>query len=196
MKNLIAYLRYGHIVLYFTTTLNIRIGTVMKPNRTILALFAAVLTLPMAAVGQDEAASTDQAMDEIVVVSKKSMSELRRETYEAEEDFYATYNKLNDEKEYDVRCFYEKPTGSNIKNHVCRAQFVTKAFERHARRNRNNLSSVANQSADPILAEKTAKFQEKMEALIASNPDLQEAFARYNSARVQFFAKREDISNH
>lgn len=168
----------------------------MKLNRTILALFVAVLALPMAAVGQDEDASKEMANDGTVVVSQKSLSELRRDTYEAEEEFYAIYNKLNDEKEYDVRCRYEKSTGTNIKNHVCRAQFVTKAFERHARRNRNNLSSVANQDADPILAEKTARYQEKMETLIASNPELQEAFVRYNDARVQFFAKREDISNH
>ena len=168
----------------------------MKQNRTILAIFVAVLALPLAAVGQDEGAEADQAMDEIVVVSQKSLSELRRDTYEAEEDFYAIYNKLNDEKEFDVRCFYEKPTGTNIKNHVCRAQFVTKAFERHARRNRNNLSSVANQDADPVLAEKTAKYQEKMESLMGSSPELQAAFVRYNDARVQFFAKREEMAKN
>ncbi|MGI9205381.1 MAG: hypothetical protein ACR2Q3_15300 [Woeseiaceae bacterium] len=166
----------------------------MKQKRTVLLIMIAALSIPMAALGQDDTAADSVPPDEIVVVSKKSLAQLRKDTYEAEEDFYSVYNKLNDDKEYDVRCFYEKPTGTNIKNHVCRAQFVTKAFERHARRNRNNLSSVANQNADPVLEGKMQTFQEKMETLMAESPELQEAFARYNSARVQFFAKREAIA--
>ncbi len=175
--------------------------TTMKPTRTILALFVAVLALPMAALGEGEGASTgvaanDETFENVVVVGQKSLSALRRDVFEAEEDFYSVYNKLNDDKDYDVRCFYEKPTGTHIKNHVCRARFVSKAFERHARRNRNNLSSVANQSSDPAFVEKTAKYQAKLESLIAADPELQAALVRYNTARAQFVAEREDIANN
>lgn len=157
---------------------------------------SSVAALPMAAAGQDEEASTgvasnDETIDDTVVVGQKSLSELRRDVFQAEEDFYSVYNKLNDDKEYDVRCFYEKRTGTNIKNHVCRARFVTKAYSVHASRNRNNLSRVANQDATPVSAEKTAKFQEKMETLIAANPELQAALVQYNTLRAQFTAKRE-----
>jgi len=171
----------------------------MKQTRMILALFVAVLALPMAAVGQPASTGTaanDEAIDTIVVVGQKSLSQLRKEVFEAEEDFYSVFNKLNDEKDYDVRCFYEKATGTHIKNHVCRARFVTKAFERHARRNRNNMSSVANQSADPVLAEKTIKYQEKVETLISDSPELQAAFVRYNTRRADFFAGREHSANN
>jgi len=171
----------------------------MKQTRMILALFVAVLALPMAAVGQPASTGTaanDEAIDNIVVVGQKSLSQLRKEVFEAEEDFYSVFNKLNDEKDYDVRCFYEKATGTHIKNHVCRARFVTKAFERHARRNRNNMSSVANQSADPVLAEKTIKYQEKVETLISDSPELQAAFVRYNTRRADFFAGREHSANN
>jgi hypothetical protein len=173
--------------------------TVMKQTRMILALFVAVLALPMAAVGQPAStglAANNETIDDIVVVGQKSLSQLRKEVFEAEEDFYSVFNKLNDEKDYDVRCFYEKATGTHIKNHVCRARFVTKAFERHARRNRNNMSSVANQSADPVLAEKTVKYQEKVETLITANPELQAAFVRYNTTRADFFAERENNANN
>ena len=172
----------------------------MKPTRTILALLVAVLALPMAALGEDEGASTsvasnDGTIDDIVVVGRKSLAELRRDVFQAEEDFYSVYNKLNDDRDYDVRCFYENPTGTHIKNHVCRARFVTKAFERHARRNRNNLSSVANQGADPVFVEKTARYQEKLETLIAANPELQSALVQYNTLRAQFMAEREDSAS-
>jgi len=173
----------------------------MKPNRTILALFVAVLTLPMAALGKGEGASTGMAannetIDDIVVVGQKSLSALRKDVFEAEEDFYAVFNKLNDEKDFDVRCHYEKATGTHIKNHVCRARFVTKAFERHARRNRGNMSSVANQGSDAIFEEKSAKYQVKMETLIADSPELQAAFAHYNTTRADFFADREESTSN
>ena len=168
----------------------------MKPNRTILALFIAVWALPMAAVGQagetaTGATSKNETIDDIVVVGQKSLSDLRRDVYQAEEDFYAVFNSLNDERDYTVRCFYEKATGTNIKNHVCRARFVTKAYSSHAARNGNDLSRVANQNANPALVAKTEKFQDKMETLIAANPDLQEALIRYNTLRSQYVAQRE-----
>jgi len=170
--------------------------TVMKPNRTILALFIAVWALPMAAVGQAGESSTgatsnNGTIDDTVVVGQKSISDLRRDVYQAEEDFYAVFNRLNDERDYNVRCFYEKATGTNIKNHVCRARFVTKAYSSHAARNGNDLSRVANQGNNPAMVQKTAKFQGKMETLIAANPELQEALIHYNTQRSQFVAQRE-----
>jgi hypothetical protein len=170
----------------------------MKQIHTILALLIAVLALPMAAFGQVEEASAleDEAIEDIVVVGQKSTAALRRDVFQSEEDFYSLYNKLNDDEEYDVHCFYETPTGTRMKNHVCRAKFVSDAYQRHAARNRMDVTRIANQDADPVLAAKTATFQEKLETLIDANPDLQEALARYNTARAQFMAHREERSSN
>jgi len=187
---------YGYLVLYFTTTLTTQMEPIMKPTRKILALFIAVWTLPMAAAGQagetsTATASNNETIDNIVVTGQKSLGDLRRDVFQAEEEFYEVFNSLNDEKDYTVRCFYERATGTNIKNHVCRARFVTKAYSAHAGRNGNDLSRVANQSTNPAFVEKTAKYQEKMETLIAANPELQEALIRYNTVRAQFVEQRE-----
>ncbi len=151
-----------------------------------------LITFPILSFGQNEMVSDVQSTESNAVVSQKSTTKLRKDVYQAEEDFYSVFNKLNDEKDFDVRCRYEKATGTNIKNHVCRARFITKAYERHARRNRNDLSRAANQNVDPALAEKTAQYQEKIEVLMAANPDLQAAFDRYNAARVQFMMRGEE----
>lgn len=151
--------------------------------KIVLHCMISIALLPIIALGQGE-------------VSEKSLNDLRKEVYQAEEDFYSVYNKLNEDKDYAVRCSYETVTGTRQKNHICRARFVTQAYERHARRNRNDMSRVANQDADPVLAEKTAIYEAKMEALIASNPDLQVAFDRYNQARVEFMAKRDADGNN
>ena len=54
---------------------------------------------------------------------------------------------------------------------------------------------MANQGSDPVLAEKSAKYEEKMETLIAANPDLEAALIRYNTLRAEFMAKREESDN-
>jgi hypothetical protein len=175
--------------------------TVMKQTHTILALFVAVLAFPMAAAGKDDGASTGAAsktaaIDNIVVVGQKSLAELRREVVKAEEGFYSVFNELNDEKDYDVRCFYESPTGSHLKNHVCRARFVTKAYSQHASRSGNKISRVANQDGNPAFIEKTAKYEQKMQTLIAANPELQTALIEYDAARTRFMMKREGSANN
>ena len=152
----------------------------MKLTHTIVALFVAVLALPTAAVAQDE-----DAVDEIVVASQKSMAALRRDVIDAEDDFYALYNKLNDDNEYDVRCYYEAPTGLRKKTHVCRPVFFSKA------RNREDKNRRIDPKTDRVIADKLVKLQEKLETLVAANPELQEAMARYNTARAQLMARSE-----
>ena len=142
----------------------------MKSKYTIMALIGAFLALPLAATAQEQMASAETAREEVADVKKKSMGALRRELYKSEEEFYALYNKLNDDAEYDVSCFYETPTGTRQKNHVCRAKFVTDSYGAHAARNRGDVSRVANQDANPLLAQKMETFQAKIETLVGSNP--------------------------
>ena len=157
----------------------------MKPTYLILASFIGVLALPMAAVAQDE-----EAIDDIVVTGQKSKGALRRDLIDAQDDFYSLYNKLNDDNEYDVRCSYEMPTGQRTKHYICRPVFFSKA------RNRENLNRRVSPDNDPVIKEKLVKLQEKMEILVADNPELQMAMARYNTALARFAeANGETLNN-
>jgi hypothetical protein len=157
----------------------------MKPKHKILAAIVVAMAFPLAASAQD-----GKVDDEVVVVGNKSISTLRKEVYEAEADFYALYNTLNDEPDFDVKCYYETATGTHVKNHVCRAKFIADSYAKHAARNGNDLSRVAAQT-DPALTEKTAQFEEKLTDLVNTNAELQAAFLSYNEARATFFAARE-----
>jgi hypothetical protein len=157
----------------------------MKPNHRILAAIVVAMVFPLAASAQE-----DNVDEEVVVVGNKSISTLRKEVYEAEADFYALYNTLNDDPEFDVKCNYETATGTHVKNHVCRANFVAASYAKHAARNGNDLSRVAAQT-DPALAEKTAVFEERLTNLVNTNAELQAAFLSYNEARSSFFTARE-----
>jgi hypothetical protein len=157
----------------------------MKPNHKILAAIVVAMVFPLAASAQE-----DKVDEEVVVVGNKSISTLRKEVYEAEADFYALYNTLNDDPDFDVKCYYETATGTHVKNHVCRANFISASYAKHAARNGNDLSRVAAQT-DPALAEKTAIFEERLTNLVNTNAELQAAFLSYNEARSSFFTARE-----
>jgi hypothetical protein len=51
---------------------------------------------------------------------------------------------------------------------------------------------VAIQNAIPVPEEKTARYQEIVETLIATDVELQTALVRYNTAQALFMAKREE----
>ena len=157
----------------------------------IAVLLVSLAVLPFASAAADETKSKDD-----MIVAKKSLSELRSELYKSEEAFYDLFNEINEDDDYDVDCFYERATGTRIKNHVCRAKFVSDAFSSHAARNRGNVSSVANQSANPEFARKSAIFEEKLGTAVASSTELQAALERYNTARAQFAIKWDGRGKH
>lgn len=157
----------------------------MELTHKILALFVAMLALPMAAVGQDgeaptRLASVDQPIDNIVVSGQKSQAMLRQELWKAEDDFYSLYNSLNDDGLYDVRCVDEAPIGSRIKVQVCRPVFVSRAISD------GDVINVTNLNTNPVIAGEMATYREKMNTLIAANPELKVAVTTFGTARGRY----------
>ena len=72
-------------------------------------------------------AAPTETIEEIVVYGDKSLTALRQAIFRAEENFFDLFSSLNDDDDFDIRCFYETPTGTHIRHHVCRANFVTAA---------------------------------------------------------------------
>jgi hypothetical protein len=167
----------------------------MKLKHTILALFVTLLALPIAAVGQDEdestqVASNGGAIDNVVVTGQKSTGDLRRELWDAEDDFYSLYNKMNDENKYDVRCIKRAPVGSRIKNHTCTPVFLTRAIDD------GKVTTATNIQTDPVIADDMARFREKMNTLIAADPELQAAVSAFNTARARYVSVSENTAKN
>lgn len=158
----------------------------------IAALMLVAAALPLGAVNADEGQQQND-----MVVANKSLSELRSDYFDKEEAFYKLFNQLNEDRDYDVRCYYERRTGTRIKNHVCRAKFISDAFSAHAARSGGNrMNNAATQDADPEFVRKSEIFEEKLTAAVQSSPELQLALVELNEAREQFAAKREAESRH
>lgn len=153
----------------------------MKSNRTHLLLLVAVLAMPAAVTAKDENSSAN-----LVVASNKSPEDLRRDVWRAEKDFYSLYNKLNDESLYDVRCAHEAPTGSVIKEQVCRPKFLSRAIKE------GKVRSAADLTGDTAIGRKMTTYRENISSLVAANPELQAAVATLNKAHDELAASKKD----
>ncbi len=144
-------------------------------------------------LGEPIEESLDEPIDEVVVVGEKSMRTLRHAVYRAEENFFETFSRLNDDDEFDVRCFFEAPTGTRIRRHVCRANFLVAATSSEAEIWRSDgPRTVAAGSSQALLERKKKELQQKVEAMVAANPQLATALADYTAAKTDYDEERAE----
>jgi hypothetical protein len=145
--------------------------------------------LCQAAPQQVDENNATEPMEEIVVYGDKSFGILRRQVYKTEENFFAAFNTLNEEEEYDVHCFFEVPSFTHIRRHVCRANFVkdaTAAEYAGWRRGQPTVPSLT------VILQKKRLLGAKMELLAAEHPELLEALNEYTDAKqVLDFEKKK-----
>lgn len=129
---------------------------------------------------QAAAKSSNEEIEEIIVYGEKSLGNLRREVYRTEENFFAAFNSLNDDEEYDVHCFYEVPSFTHIRRHVCKANFIKDATANDYAGWRRGQPVVPSQT---VIMQKKRRLGEKMELLAAEHPELLEALNKYTNAK-------------
>ena len=96
-----------------------------------------LLVLPMSGMCQSDAAQTRESsepIEEIVVRAYKPLIHLKLEMYDAEEALYDVYNSLNSDDDFDIHCYREAPTGSKIKQRVCKTQKLGKILAEETQR--------------------------------------------------------------
>jgi len=95
---------------------------------------AKVLLLALAPVGvcqttieSETEPENSETIEEITVYGKKSLTRLRHEIYDAEEDFFLLFSELNSNDLLDVDCDFVSVLGDRRKHHVCVPSFAKKA---------------------------------------------------------------------
>ena len=136
-------------------------------------------------------AESSESIEEIVVYGEKSISALRREVYKAEENFFDLFNSLNQDFEYDVNCYYEAPTGTRIRRHVCRANFVVEATSVQYVEIRTRGPRYPVVPPELVIAKKKKIYRQKLEELVAEHPELFQALAEYTSKRTTLESERD-----
>jgi hypothetical protein len=67
---------------------------------------------------------TEGTLDELVVEAKRTrLTELRNEMIRLEDEFYARYNELNENDDFDISCAREARVGTRLERRYCRAVY-------------------------------------------------------------------------
>ena len=143
------------------------------------------------ALAQEVEQAPIETIEEIVVYGDKSLHSLRRAVFRAEENFFDVFSAINEDDEYDIRCFYETPSFTRIRQHVCRARFVSQATSNAAEMWRTEGPRRAIIPASTIIDRKKKRLREIMEKLVAERPELLQALTEYTDAKQIFQSERK-----
>ena len=75
------------------------------------------------AVGLTSIISKTEQLDELQIVGKK-IYRIRMDAVDVEDKFFALYNDLNRNDEFDIHCRIEAPTGTLLKVRICRLALI------------------------------------------------------------------------
>jgi hypothetical protein len=119
---------------------------------------------------------------------REKLHVMRAEMIKLEDQFFAEYNKLNTDHQYDVFCDVEAETGTLIRKRVCRPVFVSRATEEEAQ------ALLRGDSAPPanltILA-KEPDYEKNVLAVINKNPQLRKLVREREALEKRYDAVRK-----
>ena len=137
------------------------------------ALGVTVLTLALIAAGAAQAAAINVVAETTdlpeVKVEGKRLSQLRQDMVKAEDRFFAAFNELNQDDEFDIHCATQAPLGTHIQRRVCKVRFYEKAQEEEARA---FLTGDVAPPAELVAVERSAEYRQKALAVINAHPEL------------------------
>jgi hypothetical protein len=138
-----------------------------------------VAAAPVAVAAETAPVVSEVELDEVNVIGRK-LYQIRSELVEALDSFYALYNDLNTERDFDIHCGLEAPTGTRIKRRVCRLQFLQDAEAEQAQEliagMRSNPPSIGNYVEPPELRwlRRQDEYRQNAREIMLSSPALQE----------------------
>jgi hypothetical protein len=116
---------------------------------------------------------------------------LRTEIVKAEDAYFALYNKLNADRQYDMICRKERATGTNFATRVCQPAYLLKANQESASERMraavsagdasgtanargSNIGNPATTAPTVEMAAKDEAFRRNMIEVLQGSPELQE----------------------
>jgi hypothetical protein len=111
-------------------------GTIMRAlaqRPFAFAVLSLVAVLPMRVLAQADAAATtpsaasSEEVEEVTVQGRKTLTQYRLEIEQARDEVFRRYNEANKGKDNDITCKDEQPTGSRMRQNVCRSEAENRA---------------------------------------------------------------------
>lgn len=151
------------------------------------------------AEGNATAATQDlsriSSLDEVIVTGKlDSLSGIRAAIKDSEDRFYARYNELNKNRDYDITCRTEAPTGSRVDRDNCQAQIVDETSAAQAKAFVSGTAGTVPVTPMTVLrSSAAAEMRQRALLLLKSDPELMQDLlehARLEQMYKQMVKKR------
>jgi hypothetical protein len=141
------------------------------------------------AADADAAGLTDELVPEVEINARReSLRHLRSEVVRLEEDFYAKYNELNTDDQYDVQCDQTEPTGSTLRRRECHPVFVNRATAAEAYA---FLGEDPVPPASSVIVRKWPAFEKTLLKAIKTHPELQKLAATHAAMQKRYEVVRK-----
>lgn len=138
-------------------------------------------------------APTEQ-LDEVTVEGAR-LSRMRERIVAAEDRFYALYNELNKNDDYDVHCTNEAPLGTRFKKRICRVEFYSRAKQEYGASIAAMLGGVAGggsaKSPTLIALEREPEYRATMRQIVQENPALLRLLKERDALERRYIAARK-----
>ena len=129
----------------------------------------------------------DEPMDEVTVEGRyEKLSAMKKEYELLENRFYAEYNKLNTDHQWDINCTL---SSGFIKSRVCQPVFIDKALQDAEWASRGDHAGGGN--AGVWIQAKLPAYHENVRAQVAKNPKLLELLMKRNAAAQRYAVLRK-----
>lgn len=141
---------------------------------------------PVSPLGSSQSEELEE-LDEAKVKATK-LWQMREKMVALEEQFYARYNELNKNDDFDVHCAMEAPLGTRLKKRVCRIEFYEDAQAREAQA---FLDGSVAPSADSVMLERRDEFTKAMLGVINSDTRLRKLIREREELEKRYIAERK-----
>jgi hypothetical protein len=134
-------------------------------------------------------------LEEVEVIGKK-LYQLQRELVEAQDRFYALYNELNTNDDFDIHCLMEARTGALIRKRECRLEFLMEASAKEAQDFYLSITGSAMGSAaissQMLWLHRQDEYRRNIRAVLEANPQLLELAADWLQRQGQYEKARKE----
>jgi hypothetical protein len=150
----------------------------------------------------EEAIQPPGDVEEVIVRGGKSLSQWRREVFQAQDELVELFNELNEGEDNDVRCRDEVPTGTRIPQRVCWSHAQDRASATGARNfltalvlstgsggGRSSAQTAASQAQGNTAAQARiaeVRFDEEWARVLGGDQQFAEAAAEYAELKAEF----------
>ena len=165
--------------------------------------FTAILMLALAPVSalqvaaqesEATAAAPEEAYD---ITGGKSARQLQNELNKIESSFFKAFNKVNTDKDFNVRCRKQETLGSRRRVQVCQPRFASRyeaEANQHVVAGTGTTSGFSHLEGSDVwvrMKEQEKEFWEAVSAATVEDPDLREKFAELSRAKRALAAASE-----